>query len=166
VESEKGMGTTFWMYLPVAEEDVTPDTHENGTSAPERAPYEGDGKRILVVDDEEFVLESAQQTLEAAGYEVRTALDAAAALRVMEKEAIDLVITDLRMPEMSGLDLIRRLQERHPDLPIVAASGVADGRTEEALDAGAQTFLAKPFTAEKLEAALQEALHTTEEAAA
>jgi PAS/PAC sensor hybrid histidine kinase (EC 2.7.13.3) len=84
----------------------------------------------------------------------------------MEKEAIDLVITDLRMPEMSGLDLIRRLQERHPDLPIVAASGVADGRTEEALDAGAQTFLAKPFTAEKLEAALQEALHTTEEAAA
>jgi FixJ family two-component response regulator len=58
------------------------------------------------------------------------------------------------------------LRDQHPDLPIVAASGVADGRTEEALDAGAQTFLAKPFTAEKLEGALQEALRTTEEAAA
>ena len=138
----------------------------NGEAGHERPAFDGEGTQVLVVDDEEFVLESAQQTLEAAGYEVRTALDAAAALRVMEKEAIDLVITDLRMPEMSGLDLIRRLQERHPDLPIVAASGVADGRTEEALDAGAQTFLAKPFTAEKLEAALQEALHATEEAAA
>ena len=168
VESEKGMGTTFWMYLPVAEEDVTPDTHENGTSAPERAPYEGDGKRILVVDDEEFVLESAQQTLEAVGYEVVTALDAAAGLRRVEKEgdAIDGVVTDLRMPGMGGLELIRTLHAQHPTLPIVAASGVADGCTEEALDAGAQAFLAKPFTAEKLEGALQEALRDAEEAPA
>ncbi|WP_263786177.1 hybrid sensor histidine kinase/response regulator [Salinibacter grassmerensis] len=168
VESEEGEGTTFWIYLPAADEDVTVETASttNGEAEHERPSFDGEGTQVLVVDDEEFVLESAQQTLEVAGYEVQTALDAAAALRVMQKEAIDLVITDLRMPEMSGLDLIRRLQEQHPDLPIVAASGVADGRTEEALEAGAQTFLAKPFTAEKLEAALQEALQTSEEAAA
>jgi two-component system cell cycle sensor histidine kinase/response regulator CckA len=169
VESEEGVGTTFWIYLPVAEEaDVTePQSTSNGEAEPEQTLRGGDGTRVLVVDDEEFVLESAQQTLESAGYEVRTALDAAAALRVMEKddEPIDLVITDLRMPGMSGLELIRTLRDRHPDLPIVAASGVADGRTDEALDAGAQTFLAKPFTAEKLEGALQDALRTEEAAA-
>jgi len=170
VESEEGEGTTFWIYLPVAEEkEVTePQSTTNGEAGSERALPDGDGTHVLVVDDEEFVLESAQQTLESAGYEVQTALDAAAALRVVEKNetAIDLVISDLRMPGMSGLELIRTLRDRHPDLPIVAASGVADGRTEEALDAGAQTFLAKPFTAEKLEGALQEALRATEEAAA
>jgi CheY-like chemotaxis protein len=120
------------------------------------------------VDDEEFVLESAQQTLEAVGYEVVTALDAAAGLRRIEKEedAIDGVVTDLRMPGMGGLELIRTLHAQHPALPIVAASGVADGCTEKALNAGAQAFLAKPFTAEKLEEALQEALRSTEEATA
>ena len=169
VESEEGVGTTFWMYLPVAEEEVgAPDAPEPASTAPEQAPYEGDGKRLLVVDDEEFVLESAQQTLEAVGYEVVTALDAAAGLRRVEKEgdAIDGVVTDLRMPGMGGLELIRTLHAQHPDLPIVAASGVADGCTEEALDAGAQAFLAKPFTAEKLEGALAEALRDAEEAAA
>ncbi len=170
VESEEGEGTTFWIYLPVAEEDDPVETQStsNGEAEPQETHPGGDGLCALVVDDEEFVLESAQQTLASAGYEVQTALDAAAALRVVEKEAeaIDLVITDLRMPGTSGLELIRTLRDRHPDLPIVAASGVADGRTDEALDAGAQTFLAKPFTAEKLEAALQEALRDAAETAA
>jgi len=168
VESEEEEGTTFWVYLPVAEEEEIEEVPSTGDGAvePEPGPPDGDGQRVLVVDDEEFVLESAQQTLVSAGYEVRTALDAAAASRVVEKEAIDVVITDLRMPGMSGLELIRTLRDRHPRLPIVAASGVADGRTDEALNAGAQTFLAKPFTAEKLEAALREALRTTGETAA
>jgi len=170
VESEEGVGTTFWIYLPVAEDAEVSEAPSTGDGAVEAEPTlpDGDGRRVLVVDDEEFVLESAQQTLESVGYEVRTALDAAAALRVVDKDdaPIDLVITDLRMPGMSGLELIRTLRDRHPDLPIVAASGVADGRTDEALDAGAQTFLAKPFTAEKLEGALQEALRSTEQTAA
>ncbi|MFB6274266.1 MAG: PAS domain S-box protein [Salinibacter sp.] len=169
VESEQGVGTTFWIYLPVAEEEEIEEAPSTGDGAVAAEPAlpDGDGLRVLVVDDEEFVLESAEQALESVGYEVRTALDAPAALRVVEKEAesIDLVITDLRMPGMSGLELIRTLRDQYPDLPIVAASGVADGRTDEALDAGAQTFLAKPFTAEKLEAVLQEALRDAEEAA-
>ena len=167
VESEEGVGTTFWMYLPVAEEEAKPQSGENGAEETERLPSGGEGERVLVVDDEEFVLESARQTLESAGYEVRTALDAAATLRLVEEEgeAVDIVVTDLRMPGMSGLELIRTLRDRHPTLPIVAASGVADGRTEEALDAGAQTFLAKPFSEEKLRGALREALRSTDESA-
>jgi PAS domain S-box-containing protein len=169
VESEEDVGTTFRIFLPVADEDVAaPQVSGTGEAESERAQPRGDGTRVLVVDDEEFVLESAEQTLESDGYEVRTALDAAAALRVVQKdeETVDLVITDLRMPGMSGLELIRTLRSKYPALPIVAASGVADGRTEEALEAGAQTFLPKPFTAEKLGGALQEALRSTAEPAA
>ena len=85
-----------------------------------------------------------------------------AALDRVEDDEIDIVVTDLRMPEMDGFDLIRTLRARYPNLPIVAASGVADGRTDEALDAGAHTFLAKPFTSETLQSALHEALHADE----
>jgi len=159
VESEEGRGTAFSVYLPAATEADRPSD--------DAAPNEWDdmegagGERVLVVDDEEFILETTQQTLENAGYQVATASDAHEALEwVAEQEgAVDAVITDLRMPEMDGLRLIRILHSRHPGLPIVAVSGLADGRTEEALSAGAHTFLAKPITAEKLQEALREALH-------
>ncbi|MFB6231257.1 MAG: response regulator [Salinibacter sp.] len=168
VESEEGEGTTFWIYLPLAEEDVASHASVNGEDATEPTRADGAGELVLVVDDEEFVLDTAQHTLETAGYEVLTALDAEAALRLVDEhgEAIDAVITDLRMPGRSGLELIRTLRAQYPDLSIVAASGVADGRTDEALDAGAQVFLAKPFTAEKLEESLREVLRSTEETAA
>jgi len=164
VESEEGAGTTFWVYLPAT-------TEEEAEAAPEAAAPDGDtpptGTQVLVVDDEEFILETAQQALEEVGYEVATAADAHAALAWMEKHggAADVVITDLRMPEMDGLELIRTLRAQHPHLPIVAFSGLADGRTEEALEAGAHSFLAKPITAEKLRGALQEALRATSAAA-
>ncbi|PSQ66779.1 MAG: hybrid sensor histidine kinase/response regulator, partial [Bacteroidetes bacterium QH_2_64_74] len=130
VESEEGEGTTFWMYLPVAEDADTTEapSTSNGQDRAERPPSGGSGERVLVVDDEEFVLESAEQAL-------------------------------------TSTELIRTLREQHPNLPIVAASGVADGRTDEALDAGAQTFLAKPFGEEKLRGALKEALRSTDESA-
>jgi PAS/PAC sensor hybrid histidine kinase (EC 2.7.13.3) len=73
VESEEGVGTTFWIYLPAADEEATVEAPSatNGEAGHERPSFDGEGTQVLVVDDEEFVLESAQQTLEAAGYEVR-----------------------------------------------------------------------------------------------
>jgi CheY-like chemotaxis protein len=129
---------------------------------------EGSGELVLVVDDEEFILDTAKETLEGVGYRTLTAGGAEDALEIMQEHGseVDAVITDLRMPHVNGFDLIRALRTDHPDLPIVAASGLADGRTDEAVEAGAQTFLAKPFTAEKLQAALQDVLSTPNEATA
>jgi CheY-like chemotaxis protein len=70
------------------------------------------------------------------------------------------------MPNVDGLALIRTLRARYPNLPIIAASGMADGRSEEALKAGAHTFLAKPFSEEELRGALHEALRAGDEATA
>jgi len=162
VESEEGEGTTFWVYLPVQAEG-------EGAERPVRdgepeVTSSGNGERVLIVDDEEFILETAREALRDAGYRPLTATGAEEALRVIEESdrSVDVVVTDLRMPDVDGFDLIRTLRARSPNLPIVAASGVADGRTDEALEAGAQAFLAKPFSAETLENTLHEALHADE----
>jgi CheY-like chemotaxis protein len=128
----------------------------------------GNGEGVLVVDDEEFILETTRETLRDAGYRVFTASGGEEALRIVEesRDDVDVVVTDLRMPDIDGLSLIRTLDARYPHLPIIAASGVADGQTDEALTAGAHTFLAKPFSAETLQGTLQEVLHVSDEAAA
>ena len=127
----------------------------------------GEGERVLVVDDEEFILETAREALRDVGYRVLTAEGGDEALRRLDDhEDVEVVITDLRMPNMDGLDLIRTLRARYPNLPIIAASGMADGRSEDALQAGAHTFLAKPFSEEELQGALREALRSAGEAAA
>jgi signal transduction histidine kinase/ActR/RegA family two-component response regulator len=163
VSSEEGVGTTFRVFLPAAEEDEPASDRKE--AAP---PRPGAGERVLVVDDEEFVLESAQDTLERVGYRVVTAGGGQAALEVIEEEggAIDAVVTDLLMPDVDGFAVIERLRTRGETTPIIAASGLADGRTEAALDAGADLFLPKPFTAERLQSALREVLRAEEDGAA
>ncbi len=151
-------GTQFDVYLPVADVDAP-----ERTAPEERELTGGSGETVLVVDDEAFIRETAQETLNDAGYQALTADGAEAALRIVDARgsAVDAVITDLRMPSMDGFELIRRVHAQHPNLPIIAASGMADGRTDDAVEAGARTFLAKPFTAEKLQAALQDVFQPT-----
>lgn len=103
-------------------------------------------ERILVVDDEKNYLVVLEALLSAAGYEAVTAQGGARALAVVQDAEPDLVITDMRMPQMSGLDLMRRLKERYPDLPIVVMT--AFGTVENAVEAmklGATDYISKPF---------------------
>ena len=155
VESEVGVGTTFSIYLPVAAEGE--GIRVEGDAAEVRG---GSGELVLVIDDEAFIRETAQQTLEGAGYRVLTASGGKEGLAVLAEHPSDIaaVVTDLMMPEMSGVATIRALRRQHPGLPIAAISGLDDGTAQEALDAGAHLFLAKPFTAESLCAALTELL--------
>jgi PAS domain S-box-containing protein len=160
VESAEGEGTAFRVFLPVTKARRLRDL--NG-AAPDAAATTtalrpGAGERILVIDDEDGVRDAARESLEDAGYHAVTARGGAEALALAAREPFDAVVTDLMMPEMHGLEVIRRLRAAHPALPIIAASGLADGRTDEALEAGARSFLAKPFTAATLQAALQKAL--------
>ena len=155
--SEPGVGTSFGLYFPAA-----PEPGRNG-AAPEttaKEPRNGHGERVLVVDDEPYIREAAQGTLEDHGYHVVTAQNGREALEVFEREgdAIDAVLTDLMMPELDGVALIRALRERTSELPIVAVSGMTGERSQAALEAGAQAFLPKPFTAVKLCAALDDLL--------
>jgi DNA-binding NtrC family response regulator len=115
--------------------------------------------RILVVDDTPRTVEVIERNLSLRGYEVFRAGDVAAAIALLERTPMDLVITDLKMPRASGMDLIRHVKENLPDTEIVMMTGYASvGSAVEAVKAGAEDYLAKPFTDEELFAAVERAL--------
>jgi CheY-like chemotaxis protein/glycine cleavage system H lipoate-binding protein len=115
--------------------------------------------RILVVDDEEIIHSSLQKILGRCGHQVTATLDAEQALARLERERFDLVITDLMMPRMNGIELLERIRARAPDLPVLLVTGYPTIRTAmEALRRGAVDYLAKPFTRQELLAPIARAL--------
>ena len=115
--------------------------------------------RILVVDDTPATLEVLERNLTAKGYLVFTSLGVAEAVEVLESTQIDLVITDLKMPKASGLDLVRHVREnsRHTEVMMITGYPSIEGAVE-AVKTGAEEFLAKPFTNEELLSAVRRAL--------
>jgi two-component system KDP operon response regulator KdpE len=115
-------------------------------------------KRILVVDDEPQITRVLRHSLAAHGYDVRTAADGQSALDTVKDFRPDLVITDLQMPEMSGLDLCREIRSAS-QIPIIVLSVKGEERTKvSALDAGADDYVTKPFGMDELLARVRAAL--------
>jgi DNA-binding NtrC family response regulator len=114
---------------------------------------------ILVVDDAPETLEILRRNLGAEGYRVCTAPGVAEALGVLASARVDLVITDLKMPKVSGLDLIRHVRENCRDTEVMMITGYAtvEGAVE-AVKTGADEYLPKPFTDQELSAAVRRAL--------
>ncbi|HAM35187.1 MAG TPA: two-component system response regulator [Elusimicrobia bacterium] len=110
---------------------------------------------ILVVDDELGYREMLQMDLSCRGFRVLTASDGREGLAILERERVDLVITDMKMPKMDGLDFVVALQRMHPEIPVVLMTGYAvEDRVQEALAIKAKTCLRKPFQIAELEAAV------------
>jgi two-component system C4-dicarboxylate transport response regulator DctD len=116
---------------------------------------------VFFVDDDEKLRHANAQSLELAGMEVRPFAEAAAALKEVDRDFPGIVVTDIRMPHMDGLQLFARLREIDPDIPVILITGHADVPTAvAALRDGAFDFLAKPFAADHLVAAAEKALQT------
>jgi two-component system response regulator HydG len=116
-------------------------------------------ERILVVDDAPETLEVLHRNLTSKGFQVFTALGVAEATRIIENTTLDLVITDLKMPKMSGLDLIRHIRENFKDIEVMMITGYPsiEGAVE-AVRTGAEDYLVKPFTDEELFSAVSRVL--------
>jgi two-component system KDP operon response regulator KdpE len=109
-----------------------------------------DHKHILVVDDESQITRVLRTSLSSHGYDIRVANDGETALEIMKDWSPDLVITDLAMPNMDGLELCRRLRLA-TRIPIIVLSVRGEERTKvQALDAGADDYVTKPFGIEEL----------------
>ena len=114
--------------------------------------------RILVVDDEPDIRFVLRGLFEDAGFDVREAKDGECALVEVAKHAPDVVLTDVRMPKIQGLDLLRELQRREPELPVVLLSAVEDVATAvDAIRNGAFDYQAKPYDAQRLLLTVQRA---------
>ena len=116
--------------------------------------------RILVVDDEQAILLGLKRQLSARGYEVKTATSGLQALQEIEETPPDLIVLDLMMPEMSGLQVTREVRTRlHSEVPILVLSAREEEQQKvEALDLGADDYLTKPFGLDELLARIRVAL--------
>ena len=115
--------------------------------------------RILVVDDEKNYLVVLEALLRSEGYDVLTADSGAAALRLTEDDEPDMVVTDMKMPRMTGTELIGKLKERYPELPVIVMT--AFGTVENAVEAmklGATDYIAKPFENQELLLTIEKSL--------
>jgi DNA-binding NtrC family response regulator len=114
---------------------------------------------VLVLDDEDVVRELMVEILVRAGYEVRAEAAPEHALELVENREIDLVVTDLVMPSLSGLDVLERIKEARPELPVVVVTGVGtDENLARAEMLGAASVIIKPFTHAQLRDAVAAAL--------
>jgi CheY-like chemotaxis protein len=154
VESRPGDGTTFEVYLPTVGAPSWPG-EEPVTEKPTAA-----GRRILFVDDEASIMRLAQVMLKTLGHTAATFGRPADALAALQGDptGFDLVITDLTMPGMTGVDLARGVRAVRADIPIILSSGYADEVPEETLKTlGIAEVLPKPFQMQALGAAIARA---------
>jgi DNA-binding NtrC family response regulator len=116
-------------------------------------------ERLLIVDDAKDTLEVLQRNLSSQGYQIFTATSVAEAINILAATPVDLVITDLKMPEVSGMDLIRHVRENLKDTEVMMITGYPsiEGAVA-AVKTGAEEYLAKPFSAEELLSAVRRAL--------
>jgi DNA-binding NtrC family response regulator len=114
--------------------------------------------RILVVDDEPIVVRSCQRILEG-DYHVDAAADGHEALRRVEDGPYDVMILDIMMPNMDGMEVLRRVKEAHPDLEVIMVTGLSEiGTAVEAMKLGAFDYVSKPFEPEELKLVVQRAM--------
>jgi CheY-like chemotaxis protein len=113
---------------------------------------------ILVVDDEPAVRDLVKEVLESGGYEVLTAGNGREAMKCLRRNIVDLVITDLVMPEQEGIETIRAIRRGQPGMKILAMSGSAAPHLSTARKLGAQDSIQKPFSLESLLAKVEQLL--------
>ena len=155
VYSDPGIGTTFNILFPLYKGETVE------TSALNTLMKTGSG-RILFVDDEEGVIVSGRGILEQLGYAITATTSPMEALDLFTSDpgAFDLVLTDLTMPRMTGLELSERLLEIRPHIPIVLCTGFSLGISPERIrDAGIREMVMKPMVASELSEAVYKALN-------
>lgn len=156
-ESTPDVGTTFFVYLP-----RTPEQAAATTGAAPRECIPGN-EGILVVDDEQALRDLTRDLLENCGYTVYEATEGAEAFSVLGRAEgkIHLVLLDLVMPGMPGDEVLMRLRELYPEIPVVVASGYHVEAKEELMAGGAVAFVEKPFSRASLTQAIRAVLDGT-----
>jgi len=155
VDTTPGAGSVFSLFLAVERGQAT----EAPADAPTAGATKTGGETILLVDDEPAVRSITARLLRQMGYEVIEAADGSEALAAFAREGIDLLVTDVVLPGLSGPELAARCLARHPGLPVLMISGYArESLAGEGRGVSSAAFLSKPFTREALGQRIRELL--------
>ncbi|MFH1845324.1 MAG: PAS domain S-box protein, partial [bacterium] len=160
VQSEPGHGSLFEIFLPVSERDMSV-APELDPDTPVAQPAEPDSGHILFVDDELMLTRLGERVLGDAGYEVSAFNDSAEALAAFQAQptAFDLVITDVTMPQLTGLELARELRVIRSEIPIALCTGGSDGVSlDDMAELGIQECIHKPVPLDTLVATVRKLL--------
>lgn len=115
--------------------------------------------KILVIDDEDIVLISCKRALMPEGYEVYVVKRGADGLKMLEDEAFDIVLTDLKMPDIDGIEILRLIKRKWTDVEVIIITGYQTLETGvKAIKLGAYDYIEKPFTPEQIISAIQKAI--------
>jgi len=118
--------------------------------------------RVLIVDDEPNIIGTVAPLLRARGYQVFSAMNGRTALEAMERDAPDLIVLDLGLPDIDGFEVCERIRDRMNVPILVLSARAAESDKVRALDAGADDYITKPFGAEELLARIRAALRRSE----
>lgn len=118
-------------------------------------------KNVLVVDDSSELTHVIAEYLTIHGYHVFTASDGINALELMKSDVMDIVVSDIHMPNMDGFTLMTEIKSRYPDVPIILITGFGVSEAKKmAFDKGADAFVAKPFHLKDLKSVIDSVLHS------
>jgi CheY-like chemotaxis protein len=151
IQDHEGQGIRIVLLLPRAFHLAAPPE----ASFSSRDVESIERRCVLFVDDDPLVCQSVVPVLEAIGLNVKSAHDPAGALALLSRSAIDVVITDIVMPNEGGVELAHEIKRRHPDIPVLLATGYAAD-----LARWPHPILHKPYTIQNITDALREALDT------
>lgn len=116
-------------------------------------------EKILIIDDEKSILDLLSVVFKKEGYRVRATLSAKKALELLNKEEFGLILTDIKLPEMSGFEILKRVRESKPDIAVVMITAYGNVKQAvEALKAGAFDYVVKPFDVDELKIIVAKAL--------
>lgn len=117
-----------------------------------------DKTRLMVIDDEPIVGKRLKQLFERAGYDVESFTEGSTAIKEMEKNRFDIIITDLKMEGIDGLKILETAKQVNPDIKVIIITGFARRATaKEILDRGAFEFITKPFKIDELKQVVRKA---------
>ncbi|NOX33856.1 MAG: PAS domain S-box protein [Deltaproteobacteria bacterium] len=156
VYSEQDKGTRFYIFLPVAEKKEAFNTHKNN-----KTPLPLGSERIMLVDDEDSIRNSALEFLENLGYELYSFVNGKEAFQEFKKDPykFDLIITDMTMPVMTGDELACKILKIRPELPVILCSGYCEKKTEDKIkEMGIGLFMPKPLILEELAVMIRDIL--------
>jgi two-component system, NtrC family, sensor kinase len=156
VESRVGKGTQFTILIPVTKNLPRKRLLDTVIETPEDIERK---LKILLVDDEKAISSSLKKFLESKGHQVTTSLRAKEGLELFKKDKFDLVLSDITIPDMDGIELIKKMRKEDKDAKIIVITGhILKEKEEKAKEAGADEVLIKPFKNEVLCSAISRVL--------